>query len=450
MQLRGSVPILLALLGTVAVGPEACSVYEDSLLSAGGSDGGTVRDVSSRLCSSIKPPLAPPVQTAGPRGNIDLTFALSTFDFGERYAEPVLDGGERPAQDFGYDLDNLCTGPESAGLGDGDSCRPIDWMPPETQDFKEGRDNGLGRMIQSIATTLDGFGTPAYNEAIRQGRVSILLEIKGYNQTANDERVELVVYTAAPFDSLSTEGSPKPKFDGKDEWPITSTSYESNDAGELAVPLRARFRDPDAYVNDGVLVGRLSDTSLRLSVGVSPQVIVELVLNLLQAFYTAEVYFDEAAGFWKLRNGTIAARWPLRNLLDQLEQFPDPDDAPFFRRPLCMNTPSYDTFRRKICATVDILSGPGTSAEPCDAISMGIRFDAVQAIRGQTYVLDALGPRCPAEFSPKLDSCEFALDSGAPQIDAGDASAGFDASAGSRDAARPDAADASLRDVSAQ
>jgi hypothetical protein len=420
---------------------------------ANGSGGTNFGDASSNRCGRVKPPLKPSPQPRGPKGDIDLTFALSTFDFGERYEAPELDGGVRPAIDVGYDLDNTCTGPESENLGEGDSCKPVTWTAAQTQDFKDGRDNGLGRLIESIASSLDGFGTPAYNEAIRQGRVSILLELKGYNQTANDDKVELSVYTAAPFDALHAGGEadrPRPKFDGKDEWPITSTSYESTDAGELALPLRARFRDAEAYVNNGKLVGRLSGTALRLSVGVSPQVIVELVLNLLQTFYTADIYLDEAAGFWKLKEGTIAARWPLRNMLDQLEQFPDPDDAPFFRRPLCTNTFSYGSFRSKICSTVDILSGVAAPTERCDAISMGIAFDAVEAVRGQTYVLDTLGPRCPIEFSPRFDSCDEPLDGGSADAGTTDASVRDAATDASQDASRDSGPRDASRDVSSQ
>src|SRR5437762_2717572 len=113
-----------------------CSVYDASLLVAGGADGG------GDDAGSDSPPgddagclfARPPPKPASDDGNGDTEFivALHTLDFGA-----TLDGGALGGR--GYDLDSVCTcpGPES--------CKP--WPGAKDHcDDDGGRDNSGGQL----------------------------------------------------------------------------------------------------------------------------------------------------------------------------------------------------------------------------------------------------------------------------------------------------------------
>jgi hypothetical protein len=287
-------------------------------------------------------------------------------------------------------------------LTDDNGCEPVaDWFTPKFGDLPGGRDNGLRNLIEFVALGLPGFGTATYNQSIRSGDVSLLMEIRGYNEQPDDDAVEFFVYTPGSFGQL---GNPEPpKFDGRDEWPVASASFID---GNSNLP---RFVSSRAYVTNGTLVATLASFEFRLRIGISQRRTVDLILKFLDPFFTARI--ENQAGVWWLRDGQIAARWRTRDLFEQLKYFPDPfhDPATAATSSLCTKTGAYKLVRQAVCESADVYSGGITPVVECDAISVGIAFNAVQARLGGTVELPALQSDC-GELDPARDSCDKTWD----------------------------------------
>jgi hypothetical protein len=409
----------------------SCSVYDESLLGGGspggtgngatggaaaatggaaggtgGDSGGTAGSGGISTCVSVQPPTDPPTADPGPN-DVEFVVAVRTIDFGEPLETETGTSDWRP---LGYDLDKQCT---FGGIGNSCSATPRNDFEDNTDDFEGGRDNALGKLIGGVARFIKGFGTPSYNERIANGQTSLLFRVSGYNGQPNDDQVELTVFTTDHLNALG--GRSIPEWDGTDMWPIADSSLNG---GEFNDP---KYRDTRAFVKNGVIVGSLQ-VDLRLSIGITPTVLVEQVLSFVQAFFTAEVkQVDVAVGgdggaveggtadggtkkLWVFEKGNIAGRWKVNDLLHQLDQYPDPL-VTTFQQPLCYNSGSYETFRDMVCSFVDIHSSLLPPTAPCDALSVGIGFEAVEAKLGQIFSLQPIRPRCPAQFSPAIDDC---------------------------------------------
>lgn len=393
-----------------------CSVYDESLV-------GNAAGSGPKVCEHTTWPSKPARADPGDE-HVDIVGALTFFDLGEPYKDPS-DGHTVPARVQGYDLDNTCTtNPDlqDPTLNQGSSCITQGWVQtPTIGDLPGGRDNGLRYIVYNIGQIYNGFGTLPYIENIKLGRVSLLLSIKNYNGQRNDDHVDLAVLTTGSFTQDGANGGVPagpdgggvaPKFDGTDVWPIASDSFYDSD------PNKPRLTSRDAWVTNGVMVGALGDLDFRLRIGVSPVKLVDLRIQFLETFFTAKISKDER-GLWVLKEGQIASRWRVDDLLAQVKYFPNPLTG----GPLCMNRENaYGIPHNFICAAADIYSGPPSPSAPCNAVSVGIGFEGVQAKMGNVFPLLDLGTPCPDKYDTAHDSCSH------PYIDP-DGDAGADAGA---------------------
>jgi hypothetical protein len=407
---------------------------------SGGSDGG--------LCAvSEQPPDRPAVGDPG-TDLPPIVVAMRTIDFGEPF---VSDGASHPFRDLGYDLDRNCTFTENNVLRNTSCLRPsfataVTGCNPNycgnLNDFQNGRDNSFARFIAEVSEKVAGFGSAAYSSQIDQGKVSLLWRVRGYNGRPNDDQVELTLLTPAAM--ANEPGNPRttPEWDGLDIWPVAGDSLNLDANGQPDVN-NPKFRDVNAYVSNGVIVGSFTQADLRLRIGVSATLVIELLLQFKQAFFTAELkqvpkVVASADGgtktevLWTMQNGRIAGRWFVNDLLRQLDQFPDPTAL---SKPLCMSSAAYPRFHDVVCSFVDICVSPTCSpTTPCDAISVGMGFEAEQAILGDIYQLQPLQDRCPDD--PGEDDCFN------PIGDGGLIDGGSDGSGGSSDSGTAGAAGA--------
>lgn len=394
-----------------------CSVYDESLVSGGGNP---KSDASSNACVEAKFPSKPAGTNLG-EGN-DFFTELKSFDFGE-------DLPDRGVRLVGYDIDGLCT----AGTGtdptmtDGPGCQPQagvitkDTLKPEYGDLPGGRDAGLRFLIARIAGVFQGFGTPTYNDQIKAGKVSLLLGIKGYNGQPDDDQVELTVYTpgGSMSDAGQVDGRVRPVFDGRDVWPVALESFRENNPANGPSTMTTQ-----GYVKDNVVVGSLGKIQLRLRIGISEIETTDLQITFSQTFFTAQVK-KEPDNLWHLHNGQISAYWTTKDLFAQVKYFPNPlkTDANADPAKLCMNLPlQYPVVRAIICDSADISSTPNAPNPVCDAVSVGIGFEAVQAnLDLEPLHLKSLPDLekqnvCDPKYDPARDSCDRTWDE---QLDAG-------------------------------
>ena len=399
----------------------SCSVYDESMFqqqpldeASGGSGATEAGETGSGICASSEQP--PDKPAAGDPGTDlrDIVVAMRTIDFGE---PAVVDGSNTGFRDLGYDLDRICTTTENNQLRNSSCIKPNFATAVvgctycgNLNDFQNGRDNGFGRLIAEVAEKISGFGTPAYNAQIDEGKVSLLWRVRGYNGQPNDDKVELTLLTPAAMSAQANNTRTKPEWDGLDIWPISGDSLNTNASGQPDIS-NPKFRDENAYVRDGVIVGSLTQADLRLRIGVSATLVVELLLQFKQSFFTAELkqvprIVASADGgtktelLWAMQNGRIAGRLLVNDLLRQLDQFPD---TTALSKPLCMNSAAYPRFRDIVCSFVDICGTLCSPTTPCDAISVGMGFEAEQAIVGDIYQLQPLQDRCPGD--PGEDDC---------------------------------------------
>jgi len=415
-------------LGAVTFSATYCAVYDDTLLlpspdasggATGGRGGSTGGGGSSGktegggaggapICEHATFP-GPPTETdAG--GEESFVVAMSEIDFGETY-DPDS-GTAVPERNIGYDLDNKCSGRQ----GEGESCAKPPWANGNSEDYPAGRDNALGRLITEISSRfVSTFGSAAYTQQINEGKVSILYKVDNWNGQPNDDQVTTALMMPAPLNALG--GRDVPLWDGTDTWPVASDSVNGT-------PLNPKFADDTAYVRDGTLVAKLTTAQFRISVGLAATVVVELNIRFSGAFLTAKLV--KGPHGWEMHEGQIAARWPVQELLAQLSQFPDVNDASL-KTPLCINNSSYPNFKNAICKFVDIsfLNSP-----ECDALSVGIGFTALPAKLGNVWELRELKSRCTNPTTdPANDACGRAI----PFPDSGSGGAGGSATDASSD-----------------
>jgi hypothetical protein len=197
-----------------------------------------------------------------------------------------------------------------------------------------------------------------------------------------------------------------PKFDGTDEWPVAWDSYLDRDSN------RPRYVSAVGYVTNNVLVASFKSADLRLRIGIAERQIVDLVLRFVDPFFTARI--EKLGNVWWLRQGQIGARWRTADLLTQVKYFPNPlyqEDvsAPGNTLNMCTSSAGYPLVRGAICGSTDVVATVAGPGDICDSISVGIGFEAVQALLGGTVDLDEPASDC-GEFDPKYDACNKTYD----------------------------------------
>jgi hypothetical protein len=247
----------------------------------------------------------------------------------------VLDGVEWHADDWstvGLDLDGLDTREPSEV-----ECHPPRDSAPLSMDGVRGIDNSFGHHLAPPLAIADP-GSVGAQAAQSEGRGALLVRVRGWSGEPDDPRVDAAVMTTVGLDASG----------GLD---VTADALL---AGDLEQP---RIRDDNAYVADGVIVVRMPD---RVSLPV--------------AFADGYVWLrltDATLVFTSSGRATLAGRWLGMDILAG-------------GIPVCPGSPDYMGFERLLENAVDVRAIPGTGGDgvACDAISVGLAFDANPATLG--------------------------------------------------------------------
>jgi hypothetical protein len=322
-------------------------------------------------CDAIRPPAAPSVKNAG--DSINFAAAIRTVDLDEEDDIPR----------FGFDIDNKC----SCTI-DGPSCKRPSFVDPkkETCDDDRGLDNGSGVALGRISALSAGnISSVVINEGATQGLWTLIVGIRDYSGTPNDDRVTVALY--------ETPGLTSPAWNGTDIWPISKTTV--GPSGVVDDPVNV---DTRAYVRDGVLVAHIPKTKIRFRAST-----VDLPVELSTVTISAKIA-EASAGNWRLTEGTLAARWPLGSLFKGLSEFRYGSDN---KSKLCRDDIIYLQVKSTFCSATDVLDAPSADiTEECNAISFGMRFDTESVRLGAvTDPLPPPDPACGVGFDPATDSC---------------------------------------------
>lgn len=290
----------------------------------------------------VAPP--PPAQPASDASDIEREFAVSALDFGiDTSVDPV-----------GLNVDRRCTSTLDTSSCVVDSADKL----PKITDYKNGVDNSGFRLIQDLSQLGGAFTPDSINKRLKDGEYGLIVRIRGYNGTANDDAVSVDVYPALRHgvDGGAPDG-------GRDDLWVRDRSYNFVDSSTI----RSTF----AYVNNGQAVAFFPTFELPISVPDQTPAVRRMRVKLRDVWLTGTLTKlpDGNDGV----KGVLAGRWSTRDFLDEVR----PLDLPGFGT-ICKSPLVYAQAKALLCPGRDVRA---TSAEdgrglPCDAVSAGIGYVA--------------------------------------------------------------------------
>ncbi len=328
-----------------------------------GADAGSPRDAgtdSGAICA-LPLPVRPDDATANPEA-IEFFTAVRTVFYKD------TDGGPQ----LGYNLDcvDTCPGPPS--------CRST----MMNCDQPGGLDMAANQLLQAVDNISTGSGQADFNSRIASGIYTIILDVSGWNGTANDANVTLAILVSSGLIPDPDSGMPSPpNWDGNDEWNIDPRSYTGSPSHELDGSYlygSPRALTLQAYVSDYTLVATFPQAQFGLGLGG--------LVTMTNLVSTATITpLDGGAGGYRL-DGQLTGRIDVVSVLTGLAYIVDPTNR---GSTLCGNDPTYLTLRTLLCTSADIMSMPSAdnTDASCNALSSAVGFSAFPAKLGAPYTL---------------------------------------------------------------
>ena len=353
-----------------AAGCQLVSGIPDELSLAAGTGGGA--GAPPAVCSRELAPEAPAVNDVG--GEAEFVVAL-------RSVVVVQDAdGVMP----GLNLDGLCSCTE-----DDRACESLD--PSNNSglcDDGSGRDAGSTALFGGFAYVLEVTDVSGYlSQYAETGQWSVLLRIRGYSGSDEDDQVEVAWYDSPGLAAA-------PTWQGSDPWPVASSAVIPG-LGDMHAP---RFVDAAAYVTGGRLVARLPQAAVQIQGGS-----MAVRMELLNALVVARIEKTNVGAGYRLREGRIGGLMPVANVFTTIASFRDHKG-----NPICSDAPFYPAMRQISCRAVDmLLSGPPEEDTPCEALSFGVDFDTGPAALGPVAPVSPPVAGCPPETSPAAGNCNL-------------------------------------------
>jgi hypothetical protein len=322
-------------------------------------------------CTEVFPPPKPAADDPSDAGNQTVVVALHTIDLG--FDD---DAGTPPI--YGYNLDRVYTdcqgGAESCVAASAGATHP---------DELGGRDNYGGLLLSKLASFDPGqFSSTSVSERMQAGTYSLLLQIAGYNGTANDTQVTATLYTSDGIQAVG-DASPMPtKWDGTDVWTLDVGSVLLADAS----PPVGAFSDVAAYVSSGTLVAHVN---FPISLGTSAA--SGITVGLTGGVVTGTVV-PVGNGMYRLTGGLIAGRWNVTEMLGTLQ------NLSIAGSPLCQGSALYANIKTQVCQYADIMTNPtdDQTGKTCDALSLAFAFTADPANMGAVVSRPSQASPCEA------------------------------------------------------
>lgn len=321
----------------------------------------------------------PPPRPEGGLGGDGRRFVLAVDSY-------VLDD-----QRAGFDLDQVCTCDpldRSKGAGQATCIAPTD---QPACDEEGGIDNRLGSALAPLKDLVVDVGA-IFNQQVECGGETLLLVLSNYNGEADDIDVKLsVVETlgilddsdggtdAGTLEGCAVDGQPRtlpPKRDGTDVWNVPLGASTPGARTEVSGWVKNFQLVADARQSTSTLPFYFGRTLVTLSgVAIMGQLVPLDGAGKELPIVDGRVQGGPATAF-RLTRATLAGRAPARQVVVGAGLLkPDVYVCNALVWPLVKNI---------ICGAPDTVHNIGLdlAGQPCDAISVGARFEAVPAILG--------------------------------------------------------------------
>jgi hypothetical protein len=321
-------------------------------------------DSGDDSCNGVPGIAAPPVRPRSSSSTPLLTphnYALQQLFLGDTDRQGNL--GATAWQSLGYDLDGKATSACST-----DVCTLTPGASRQVQvDGNGGIDNSWGANFVPVLLMVDPDGPMQINRELEGGDWTWMTYVDGFDDSAGNTTTATGL-TGVQLLGASYPGGP-PAFDWTTNWPVDPSSvqgcsYPAGCAPGTSPLLNALTKFDGAFQTGGTFVsGAPQLFTLPLSIGG-----MRITLNIHAAYLTFAPDFPGA-----VTDGTVAGAILASDLADQLAQPMMPS--------LCQGT-VYQSVITQIEQMADIvLSADGTTLSnpagvPCNAISLGLGFDA--------------------------------------------------------------------------
>ncbi len=292
----------------------------------------------------------PPAKPSAPAttSTTEKNFAVHTLLLGDA----ARGGGAQSTsawKKYGYNVDGV--------VSNGDATQGCKGTKAAKIDGDNGIDNSFGaNIVQTILTTAGQDAPTKINQAISDGKFTVMLDITGLSDDAKQSATGLkgIILAGGGFDD---DGGTKPTFTSADNWPVRPELL-SNPSD----PKSSTISLGDAYVNAGTFVANAEVKLSLILFGVS------LDLNIHHGIITFDHTQPNHAD-----NGTIAGVVKTTELVEGLKNI-----AGYLGNGQLCSQAALQGLLDTITAASDIMAdgSAGDPATACDGISVGLGFTA--------------------------------------------------------------------------
>lgn len=316
--------------------------------SAGGGDGGG--------------PLLACADLPGNAGEDGIVLAVHTLHLGDIGSSGAVSSDAW--MEYGFDLDGRMSTKDSTDL-----CKPAAGAKASAVylDGHDGIDNSFGKNILPILTSLASDASAQENAAIADGQFTVLLRIQGLEPGAAGS------FDAQLFTGAIPEGAP-PAWQGGDVWSVQSDSLQG---GDLAHPVAALPGSQLTVDPSGARVWQTGclGAELRLSLMLGGLPVVILPIQHVRISMLLSEDNTHAT------SGRIGGILDSEQLISELAKW-----VGAFDPTLCPPSTTFESIAQQIRQGSDILvNGTQDPARTCNAISIGLGFEADAALLGAVF-----------------------------------------------------------------
>lgn len=308
--------------------------------------------------------------------------------------------GKKPYQFFGLDVDGLCTNPVSCPAAPKDDIGCTNGSGVVPADGQGCRDNAFARIEPQLAAdpalgVAHGINENDFDCELYRGGFNILFRISQYNGKLDDDHVRVDLYMSPGLANV-----PMWKCGADDSWKHQVTWVPTQpwlvDAAGLAgaignpgtLPDAKDLYDPSAYVKSGYLVAHITDGEQLRFIGDQTSY-NGFAFVLQQGLITAHL-FKNQDDLWAMDDALITGRIGRTDLEHSF------NDVGFCASGTVDNVQpvsaaEYKKLTDLLDQSEDVLAnGVNSKSATCDALSIGIGFEALTVTPGSAVAVSTL------------------------------------------------------------